>query len=97
MWRLKDGILEIHAETFKKMHNLRVMHFYNIEFSFENSRVIFHSFGKSFPDEIKCLRWDSFPQRAWPLEFFPENLVSLSMPYSRLEQLWGEDKVFRLI
>ena len=92
---IEEGILEIHAETFKKMHNLKAMHFYDSE-SFE-SNVIFHSFGKSFPDELKYLHWDGFPQRSLPLKFCPENLVSLLMPYSHLVQLWDEDKVFRLI
>jgi hypothetical protein len=49
---------------------------------------------KSFPDDLKFLRWDGFPQRSLPLDFCPENLVTLDMPHSHLEQLWVGDQVF---
>jgi hypothetical protein len=86
--------IELHVETFKKMHNLRIIQFYNPSSPSQiNSNVILPAFLKILPDDLKFLRWDSFPQRSLHLDFCPENLVKLDMPHSRLEQLWEGDQV----
>ncbi|GAU19772.1 hypothetical protein TSUD_78980 [Trifolium subterraneum] len=80
--------VQLHAETFKKMCNLRMIKFYN-----GCSNVTFREFLKTFPDRLKFLCWDAFPQRSLP-DFCPENLVILEMPFSDLEQPWVGDQAF---
>ncbi|CAJ2633581.1 unnamed protein product [Trifolium pratense] len=82
--------VQLHADTFKKMHNLRMIKFYT-HFR-NNSNVTFHAFLKSFPNDLKFLRWDGFPQRSLPQDFCPKNLATLDMSYSHLEQLWEGDQ-----
>jgi hypothetical protein len=84
--------VQLHVDTFKKMHNLRMIKFHCF-FRF-NSNVTFQGFLKSFPNALKFLQWDCFPQRSLPQDFFPENLVTLDMSSSHLEQLWEGDQVF---
>ncbi|KAK2384645.1 disease resistance protein RPV1 [Trifolium repens] len=78
--------VQLHSETFKKMHNLTLIKFYNQ--SLCETPVTFYDFLKSFPDHLKFLCWDEFPQRSLPQDFCPESLVILDMPNSHLEQLW---------
>jgi hypothetical protein len=63
---------------------------------FEDNQLnwTFHGFLESFPNDLKFLRWDGFPQRSLPQNFCPENLVTLEMCYSHLELLWEGDQVF---
>ncbi|XP_045824510.1 disease resistance protein RPV1-like [Trifolium pratense] len=92
MTKIKEDI-QLHADTFKKMHNLRMINFYNRYAFFCYPIVILYcSFLKSLPDELKFLHWDCFPQRSLPLEFCPRNLVTLEMSSSDLEQLWEGDQ-----
>ncbi|XP_045824509.1 disease resistance protein RPV1-like isoform X4 [Trifolium pratense] len=81
-----DEEVQLDADTFKKMRHLRMINFYN---GYRNN---FNGFLKSFPDKLKFLHWDYFPQRSLPLDFCPRNLVTLEMFYSDLEQLWEGDQ-----
>ncbi|KAK2438418.1 disease resistance protein RPV1 [Trifolium repens] len=81
--------VQLHPETFKKMHNLRMIRFNS---SYDKSKVILPTFLESLPDDLKFLCWDGFPQRSLPPDFCPENLVILDMPGSHLEQLWEVDQ-----
>lgn len=85
--------VQLHAETFKKMDNLRMMLFYKPYGVSKESNVILPAFLESLPDDLKFLRWDGFPQKSLPEDFFPDNLVKLYMPHSHLKQLWQRDKV----
>ncbi|GAU19774.1 hypothetical protein TSUD_79000 [Trifolium subterraneum] len=82
--------VQLHADTFKKMHNLRMIKFDNGHA--KDSNVTFHGFLKSFPNHLKFLHWDCFPQRSLPHDFCPKNLVTLDMSHSDLEQLWEGDQ-----
>lgn len=73
-----------------------MIEFYNSCRVQDDSNVTFHTFLNSFPNNLKFLRWDDFPQRSFPQEFCPDNLVTLDMHMSDLEQLWEKDKVFCL-
>jgi hypothetical protein len=84
--------VQLHADTFKKMHNLRIINFHD---SFrKNSNVTFDGFLMSFPNDLKILQWTRFPQRSLPQNFRQENLIRLDMIYSDLEKLWDGDQVF---
>nr|WIL60002.1 nodulation protein [Melilotus officinalis] len=95
--------VQLSAEAFKKMHNLRIIQFYNssdilrlpnviLSEKERVSNVTFHVCLESLPDDLKFLRWDGFPQRSLPQYFCPEILVALEMPYSDLEELWERDQ-----
>ncbi|WJX47585.1 hypothetical protein P8452_34255 [Trifolium repens] len=88
IWEKK---VQLHVDTFKKMHNLRMIKFHN-PFTINKSNVTFHGFLKSFPNDLKFLQWDGYPQRSLPQDFCPENLVTLDMSYSHLEQFWKGDQ-----
>ncbi|WJX48348.1 hypothetical protein P8452_34926 [Trifolium repens] len=85
--------VQLHPETFEKMHNLRMIQFYSPSSSSCHSNVTLPAFLKSLPDDLIFLRWDGFPQRSFPLNFCPEYLVKLDMPHSHLEQLWEGNQV----
>ncbi|GAU19777.1 hypothetical protein TSUD_79030 [Trifolium subterraneum] len=87
---MKIKKVELHAETFKKMHKLRMIKFYTRKLI--ESPVTFYTSLESFPDHLKFLCWDHFPQRSLPQDFCPENLVILDMRFSKLEQLWEGDQ-----
>ncbi|XP_070675654.1 disease resistance protein RPP4-like [Malus domestica] len=44
------------------------------------------------PNSLRYLYWYGYPLESLPSNFSPENLVELHMPYSRVKQLWKEDK-----
>nr|XP_007160452.1 hypothetical protein PHAVU_002G323400g [Phaseolus vulgaris]ESW32446.1 hypothetical protein PHAVU_002G323400g [Phaseolus vulgaris] len=79
----------VHAQSFEKMNNLRVLRLYTwgleLKVSFESPLV-------DMPDTLKILYWTHFPQRFWPPNFCPQNLVTLEMPFCHLEQLWEGDQ-----
>ncbi|KAL5052466.1 hypothetical protein RYX36_033148 [Vicia faba] len=75
------------------MDNLRMIVFYNPYDFTKDSNVILPTCLESLPDDLKFLRWDGFPQKSFPLDFSPKNLVKLDMPHSHLTQLWQGDKV----
>ncbi|KAK2385567.1 disease resistance protein RPV1 [Trifolium repens] len=84
--------VKLHAETFKKMDNLRMILFFKSYGFSEESNVILPALLQSLPDDLKFLRWDGFPQKSLPPDFCPKNLVKLDMPHSHLEQLWEGDQ-----
>ncbi|KAL9330279.1 hypothetical protein ACSQ67_005282 [Phaseolus vulgaris] len=77
----------VHAQSFEKMDNLRMLMVYTFyePVSLESSLV-------DLPDTLKILYWNEFPQRFWPPNFCPQNLVTLEMPGCDLEQLWEGDQ-----
>ncbi|GAU19030.1 hypothetical protein TSUD_193680 [Trifolium subterraneum] len=84
--------VQLHAKTFRKMDNLRMMQFYNSHGCSKGSNIVLPAFFNSLPDDLKFLHWDDFSQKSLPLDFFPKNLVKLYMPHSHLNQLWQTDK-----
>ncbi|KAK7320102.1 hypothetical protein RJT34_04836 [Clitoria ternatea] len=89
MCQIKE--VQLGAETFKMMDNLRVLNFYDSD-RIKDSNLHILSFLESLPDELRFLRWDSFPQRCLPLDFDPENLVELYMRNSKLEIFLERDQ-----
>ncbi|KFK22020.1 hypothetical protein AALP_AAs63087U000100, partial [Arabis alpina] len=39
-------------------------------------------------DEIRYLYWLKFPEKNLPEDFNPNNLTDLSLPYSKIEEVW---------
>ena len=45
------------------------------------------------PEELRYLYWHQYPLKTLPLDFEPENLIELNLPYSKVEQIWEGKKV----
>ncbi|KAI9071238.1 hypothetical protein K1719_046801 [Acacia pycnantha] len=84
MSQIRD--LQLSANTFKKMTNLRFL-----KFSYWDERscaVILPSELDSFSESLHYLQWDNFPSESLPLSCCAEKLVKLHMPNSHLKKLW---------
>ncbi|WJX53530.1 hypothetical protein P8452_39513 [Trifolium repens] len=85
--------IQLDADTFNEMHNLRMINFHSGNWwdgSKSNVTCLDHL---KFPNNLKLLHWDSFPQRSLPQDSWPEDLIVVEMPHSHLEQLWEGDQV----
>ncbi|ESR55001.1 hypothetical protein CICLE_v10018552mg [Citrus x clementina] len=76
---------KIHMDSFafSKMPKLRFLKFYG----FENKCMVSHLDGVLFA-ELRHLEWQQYPLKT--LNIHAENLVSLKMPFSKVEQLWDD-------
>ncbi|KAJ7960444.1 Disease resistance-like protein [Quillaja saponaria] len=63
------------GDALKKMTNLRIIMFENAYFS---------EGPKHIPNSLRVLDWSGYPSPSLPLDFYPENLVILNLPNSRL-------------
>lgn len=84
------------TDHLKKMRHLRYLKFYSSHCPqecepMENIHI---------PDElelplqeVRCLHWLNFPKDELPRDFNPKNLVDLKLPYSKIKQIWKEEKV----
>ncbi|XP_057990236.1 disease resistance protein RUN1-like [Hevea brasiliensis] len=82
-------ILKLSATAFMKMCNLR---FVKVKNSYLNIALPPANF-EFCPQALRYLYRDYYPLESLPLNFWPNNLVELHMPYSKLIQLWnGGDK-----
>lgn len=77
--------------TFVYMHNLRYMKIYDSCCPRQREA----GYKLNFPDGFRCsleevryLHWLKFPLKELPVDFRPENLVDLSLPYSNLTRVW---------
>ncbi|KAG2238465.1 hypothetical protein Bca52824_092307 [Brassica carinata] len=43
-------------------------------------------------EEVRCLHWLNFPKDELPQDFNPKNLVDLKLPYSKIKQIWKDEK-----
>ena len=79
LYSLEPRMVNLQANTFKNMRNLKFLLFKNVQISEEL---------KYLPNELKLLQWPEY-DFPLPLEFYPHNLVVLNMPNSqiRLEKL----------
>ncbi|XP_028778391.1 disease resistance protein RML1A-like [Neltuma alba] len=84
--QIKD--LELSADVFRKMLNLRFLRFH-YSHGHEGSRTVSLPSGlESLPNSLRYLQWDNFPSKSLPLSFYAEKLVVLRMPDSHLEKPW---------
>ncbi|PON99128.1 TIR-NBS-LRR-like protein [Trema orientale] len=79
--------LHLHPTTFSKMHNLRLLKFYDSDFV-EQNQVCLPDDLCSLPNSLRYLYWHGYPCKSLPPNFTARNLIELSMPHSRLEKLW---------
>ena len=82
MWHSPEPrTVNLQASTFKKMRNLKFLLVENVQ--------IFKQL-KYLPNELRLLQWPeyNFPL---PIGFYPQNLVVLNMPNSKI----GPEKLFK--
>ena len=79
---------KISTETFKRMVNLRFLFLTDVD--------IIGSFEQTFED-LRWLLWDECPLTEFPSDFYPQKLVSLALPESKMRTMWGLNKVGTLI
>ncbi|XP_038719767.1 disease resistance-like protein DSC1 [Tripterygium wilfordii] len=82
MCKLKD--LSINPVALQRMHNLE---FFKIRIHLSAVRLLQGL--KSLPNKLRYLYWDRYPLTYLPINFYPENLVSLKMPNSCVKRLWN--------
>ncbi|XP_019057329.1 PREDICTED: LOW QUALITY PROTEIN: disease resistance protein LAZ5-like [Tarenaya hassleriana] len=87
--------MEISPDVFTKMRELKFLKFYNSHCSkgCENEcKLRFKQGLDCLPDELVYLNWQGFPLEYLPSNFNPGNLIDLKLCYSRIKQLWEDEK-----
>ncbi|KAK4255806.1 hypothetical protein QN277_008754 [Acacia crassicarpa] len=85
MSQIRD--LQLSADTFKKMTNLRFLKFYS-SWGQKSCIVNLPSGLDSFSKSLCYLQWDNCPSQSLPLSLCAEKIVELRMPNSHLKKLW---------
>ena len=67
------------TKTFKRMRILR--------FLYLSGGNVTGNFEQTFAN-LRWLHWDHFPLRCLPSEFFPQELVFLALPSSKMRTFW---------
>ncbi|MED6180966.1 hypothetical protein PIB30_014945 [Stylosanthes scabra] len=89
MCQIKED-LQLDADTFKKMPDIRFLKFYDSWRNRKLGDVYFSSTPESFPKGLRYLQWSGWPLKSLPPKFCAEKLVELSMPWSKVSKLWDE-------
>ncbi|KAJ4722978.1 Disease resistance protein (TIR-NBS-LRR class) family [Melia azedarach] len=76
--------ISLNFNAFKKMRKLRLLRFVG-----ENKCKLSRNFCGSRFSAVRYLHWHGYPLKSLPLNIHPENLVSLELPYSDVQQLWN--------
>ncbi|XP_044512269.1 disease resistance-like protein DSC1 [Mangifera indica] len=97
----KIGEIHLSSETFKNMHNLRLLKFYGSYHPFgyfaNKPKLYFNQGLEYLSDELRYLFWAGYPLKTLPLRFSPEKLFEISLPFSNIEKLWtGTKPAFKL-
>ncbi|XP_058190552.1 disease resistance protein RPV1-like [Rhododendron vialii] len=79
-----SNMVVFEANTFEKMYNLRLLKMTGVKVS---------GTYKAFPKRLQWLYWRCFPFESFPSDVPLENLVSLDLSYSNLNQVWKGTKV----
>ncbi|KAK2406525.1 disease resistance protein RPV1 [Trifolium repens] len=79
--------LQLSPQVFAKMSKLKFLDIYTKGSPNEGSLSLPRGL-EFLPNELRYLRWEYYPLESLPSKFSTENLVILSLPYSRLKKLW---------
>ncbi|CAI0398599.1 unnamed protein product [Linum tenue] len=80
------GEICVDSDAFRNLENLRILAIYNYDALPE--LVLPEDGLECLPETLRCLYWDFFPSRWFGSKFSPQNLVSLDLRHSNIEQLW---------
>lgn len=67
------------TETFKKMSKLRFLYLKDVSLT--------GSFEQTFKD-LRLLCWNNCPLKCLPADFYPQKLVILELPWSKMRTMW---------
>ncbi|CAI0396607.1 unnamed protein product [Linum tenue] len=81
--------IAVQADAFEEMENLRFLVLGSSTCNF----ILPEDGLNSLPTMLRILEWDSFPSKFLPPKFSAENLVTLSLTHSKIEQLWKGDEL----
>nr|AFP55556.1 TIR-NBS-LRR [Rosa rugosa] len=70
-------------EAFSKMCKLKLLYIHNLRLSVGP---------KFLPNALRFLNWSWYPSKSLPPCFQPDELVELSLPYSKIDHLWNGKK-----
>lgn len=93
----KQGAMRLSAKAFKGMCNLKYLKIYDSRCSRGcevDCKIILRKGLDFLSDELTYLHWYGCPLQSLLLNFDPKNLVDLKLPYSELEDIWDQDKVY---
>ncbi|KAF8107623.1 hypothetical protein N665_0119s0084 [Sinapis alba] len=83
------------SDHLKKMRDLRYLKFYSShcpqECEPKESMHIPEELELPL-EEVRYLHWLNFPKDELPQDFIPKNLVDLKLPYSKIKQIWNDEK-----
>ncbi|XP_039684409.1 disease resistance protein RPV1 isoform X3 [Medicago truncatula] len=83
--------LQLSPQVFAKTSKLKFLDIYTKRSQNEGSLSL--PGGLEFlPNELRYLRWEYYPLKSLPSMFSAENLITLCLPYSRLNKLWHGEK-----
>ncbi|KAJ4838758.1 hypothetical protein Tsubulata_035631, partial [Turnera subulata] len=89
-------IIQLSPLVLEGMDSLRLLRFYVMDHWSKNptSKLQLPQQGLEYlPNTLRLLHWDLYPSLSLPLNFCPDNLVHLKMPWSSLTRLWEGDNV----
>ncbi|XP_050274420.1 uncharacterized protein LOC126717114 [Quercus robur] len=75
----KPTMVQLEAQIFRKMKNLRFLIIHNVHF-------LEHGGLEYLPSGLRLLDWDTYPFSSLPSSFCPKKLVVLRMPHNRMEE-----------
>lgn len=88
-----ENPLHLSSAVFSRMSNLRFLKIYESD-SVQESKVCLSQGLNSLPKFLVYFHWHKYPSKSFSLNFTPEKLVELSMPYSKVEKLiWNGNQV----
>ncbi|KAL6311247.1 hypothetical protein AAG906_005778 [Vitis piasezkii] len=97
-----EEMLYFTTQALARMNRLRLLKVYNSKnisrnfkdtSNMENCKVNFSKDFKFCYHDLRCLYFYGYSLKSLPNDFNPKNLIELSMPYSRIKQLWKGIKV----
>ncbi|XP_010468506.1 PREDICTED: disease resistance protein LAZ5-like [Camelina sativa] len=94
------GAMRLRSKAFNGMYNLKYIKIYDSRCSrrCEVDHKLYSRNGFDFlPDELTYLHWHGCPLQSLPENFYPKYLVDLKLPYSKLVEIWGDDKDARML
>ncbi|EOY25762.1 Disease resistance protein [Theobroma cacao] len=83
IWEQKETFT-LNADAFSKMKKLRLLMVHDLLKSCDLTYL---------SNELRLLEWSGWPLKSLPWDFQPDNLVTLLLPDSCIQQLWNGDRL----
>ncbi|GJU07245.1 NB-ARC domains-containing protein [Tanacetum coccineum] len=89
--------IPIDGQALTRMKNLRILKicFPKVEGCCLPFAVNFYGRLDSLSNKLRLLYWHGLPLKFLPLDFYPENIVTIDLSYSNIKQLWTTPKCFK--